>query len=268
MIRLVSFDAFGTLFAPRDVGGHYIAAARRVLPATALAPLLANPDPSAALLSSFLRARASLSNSHPNFGCGTIGAREWWSRAIFRAFAGTGVEVPGEAHEAIVDALFTSFARDPSAYSVFPDTLPAISALALMNPRPVLACTSNMDPRLADILGTLGIQLDLICPSYELGVEKPDPRLFEKVRQKAEAMLAARNAGSTALEPHECVHIGDDRRKDYEGAKAGGWKALLLNRKEGELDGPESADTVPSLRDLVSFVARANGHVDRIAGIY
>jgi putative hydrolase of the HAD superfamily len=54
--------------------------------------------------------------------------------------------------------------------------------------------------------------------STQTGVAKPDPQIF-----------------AAALEKHHCEakdawHIGDSLKEDYQGAKAAGLKAILLDR--------------------------------------
>jgi len=114
-----------------------------------------------------------------------------------------------------------------------------------MKDPPVLCCTSNMDPRLSLILSTLGLEMDFARGSYELGFEKPDRRVFDSVRKEAEKRLGS-------LRPEECLHVGDDLVKDFEGAKKAGWKAVLL-RRNGREDG-DGDEVVQSLDEVVRIV--------------
>ena len=64
-----------------------------------------------------------------------------------------------------------------------------------------------------------GSEWDFGVFSGIVGVEKPDPRIYE-------AALEA--AGGVA--PGEALHIGDSLRKDYAPARSLGMHALLLDR--------------------------------------
>jgi putative hydrolase of the HAD superfamily len=68
--------------------------------------------------------------------------------------------------------------------------------------------------------------------SCEIGVEKPDPRIFQ----------AALHAAGVPVK--QAVHVGDSDTADVRGAEAVGMTAVLLNRGEGEGVG------VRDLRDL------------------
>lgn len=52
-----------------------------------------------------------------------------------------------------------------------------------------------------------------------VGIEKPDPRIFEMALQKA-----------GGIAPEQALHIGDNLRKDYLPARSIGMHALLLDR--------------------------------------
>ena len=72
-----------------------------------------------------------------------------------------------------------------------------------------------------------------------LGIEKPDPRIFE---------VAFRKAG---CEPCELLHVGDSLESDVAGAKAAGSKAIWLNRNLDARDGgTEPAFEIRSLLEL------------------
>ena len=109
-----------------------------------------------------------------------------------------------------------------------PDTLEALHGRGLK-----LGVISNWDPRLPDLLDRLRLSrfFDAVVYSSAVGVEKPDPRIFEE---------ALRLLGVTA---GEALHVGDGRLEDVEGAQAVGMCALHLTRGRGTGD----------LRDLSSL---------------
>jgi putative hydrolase of the HAD superfamily len=76
--------------------------------------------------------------------------------------------------------------------------------------------------------------VDVLVVSEDVGVSKPDPRIFE---------IALERAG---VGPEEAVMVGDSWANDVEGARAAGIRAVWFNR-----DGRPSPDpNVPVLRSL------------------
>jgi putative hydrolase of the HAD superfamily len=99
----------------------------------------------------------------------------------------------------------------------------------------ILGVVSNADGRVASFLEYAGLTdvLDFVVDSGAVGVEKPDPRIFQ---------LACERAGVT---PAEAVHVGDVYEIDVVGAQAAGVHPLLID--------PDGVHT--------------NAGCDRIAGI-
>jgi putative hydrolase of the HAD superfamily len=93
---------------------------------------------------------------------------------------------------------------------------------------------------LRDRIGALAI-------SEELGVAKPDPRIFH-------AALA-----QLAVEPGECVFIGDNPEKDVLAAQALGMRAIWLR---GELPWPAGTaparESIATLRELLPLLGLAH----------
>jgi HAD superfamily hydrolase (TIGR01509 family) len=81
------------------------------------------------------------------------------------------------------------------------------------------ACISNSNGTVAGILEGLGLarHLDFIVDSSQVGVEKPDPRIFH---------LALERAGVAA---EEAVYVGDLYSIDVVGARAAGLSAILMD---------------------------------------
>jgi putative hydrolase of the HAD superfamily len=91
---------------------------------------------------------------------------------------------------------------------------------------------SNSNGSVKGALEELGLarHLDFVLDSAVVGVEKPDPRIFEL------ALEAAR------VEPHEAVYVGDLYSVDVLGARAAGLHAILLDPGGawGERDCPKA----------------------------
>lgn len=82
---------------------------------------------------------------------------------------------------------------------------------------------SNWDRRLVSILSGLGIGLrpEAIVCSADVGLRKPDPRIFE--------MACAR----LGVDPAVAVHVGDHQYADMLGAEAVGMTGVLIDRHGG-----------------------------------
>jgi putative hydrolase of the HAD superfamily len=97
---------------------------------------------------------------------------------------------------------------------------------------------SNWDVSLHDVLAELDwtARFDVVVTSAELGVAKPDPRLF----------LVALDALGVA--PAGAVHVGDDLEADVAGARAAGVRPVLIDRER-------TAGTPPGVRVVASHDA-------------
>ncbi len=92
-----------------------------------------------------------------------------------------------------------------------------------------VAVTSNFDSRLRVVLETLGVSRFVSAHflSGELGVEKPDWRLFDSVLKKTIPTEAA-------PQPTQMLHVGDSVENDQEGASRFGCPALLLDPRQSQ----------------------------------
>lgn len=87
-----------------------------------------------------------------------------------------------------------------------------------------------------------------------VGVEKPDPKIYE---------IALEKAGNIA--PEETLHIGDSFRKDYLPARSIGMHAVLLDRfktPDAEEWRKSGAPVVPDLVAAQAWVAGEESPVD------
>ncbi len=109
------------------------------------------------------------------------------------------------------ESLYAHFAR-AEAWTLSPVARSLITRLRLRGVR--VGVVSNWDTRLRGTLEELGLEVDGIFVSGELGVEKPDPRIF---------LRACKSLGSA---PEATLHIGDSLEADVRGAQAAGLQAL------------------------------------------
>ena len=102
-----------------------------------------------------------------------------------------------------------------------------------------LAVVSNADGRVRGLLEEAGLlgYLEFVVDSAEIGVEKPDPRIF----QAATARLD--------LPPSACAYVGDIYEIDVLGARAAGLTPILV----GTGFAPEDVRRVASLATLLDL---------------
>jgi putative hydrolase of the HAD superfamily len=124
-------------------------------------------------------------------------------------------------------------------FRAYDDAIPALRALRADGHG--LVVVSNWDCALPDWLGPPGL-LDLVdgvVTSAEVGVAKPDARVFQRALEVAGA------------EANQAVHVGDSPDNDVEGARSAGIRAVLLQR-DGEH--PPGVESIRSLRELAPLL--------------
>ncbi|MBX7080068.1 MAG: HAD-IA family hydrolase [Nannocystaceae bacterium] len=192
----MSIDAAGTLLRPaRSIAAVYHEHAQRH----------GTPHPReriAAILPLAMAQHRSLRRGDPTWSA-------YWRAVVADA---TGVEAP-----ALVTALVAEFAR-PQAWRIADGARECLSALRARGLR--VGLLSNWDVRLRDTLAALELApaFDALAISGELGLEKPDPRIFEH-------LCAALGVDAAAL-----AHVGDDAADDVAGADAIGAWGLHIER--------------------------------------
>jgi beta-phosphoglucomutase len=165
-------------------------------------------------------------------GLGADGAElvTWWHNVIARAWPGR----PDLAEEMLGWLLEGRFDR------TFSDVVPALRALGQLGlPLGVL---SNFGVHLRDVLRKEGLYgyFDFVIVSEEVGLAKPDPRIFDL-------------AVSRARRPRRrLLYVGDHVGDDIEGARSAGLDALLIDREDHQPDA--LCPRISSLLDLVSYV--------------
>lgn len=125
--------------------------------------------------------------------------------------------------------------RESSSWAIYPDVIPTLDALAGRGLR--LAVVSNWDsflPRLLELRG-LSAFFHTVSVSAIEGTGKPEPEIFRRTCERLGVAAA------------DALHVGDSLREDYEGARAAGLEALLLDRNDLH---PTVPERIRTLRDL------------------
>ncbi|KIJ18619.1 hypothetical protein PAXINDRAFT_70747 [Paxillus involutus ATCC 200175] len=244
-IKLVTFDALHTLITPRrPIYVQY---------SEVFAPFLGVLSP-AALQRSFKATLKQMQKEKPAYQSQS-GAQGWWSEVIKGTAIGAGADATAvEASlDQIVPKLFDRFSSR-EGYKLFDDTLPVLRQLGEMDVRTALV--SNADARMRLVLTDLNISpfLQPLLLSEEVGVEKPDVEIFRRAFRHAPL--------KTPVALNQGVHVGDELRCDYHGARAAGMQALLLRRPGPDGDG-ENKEAKEDLRN-VEVVSSLWGVVDQV----
>ncbi len=103
-----------------------------------------------------------------------------------------------------------------------------------------LGLISNLDCTLEEFCQGLEVSnfFDFVLISYEVGIEKPHPEIFQLALRLAQA------------KPGEALHVGDQYLADVVGARRAGIKPLLLDR-EGLLENHHDCERIRSLSEVI-----------------
>ncbi|KAF8161176.1 HAD-like domain-containing protein [Crassisporium funariophilum] len=250
IIRLVTFDALHTIISPRyPIHVQY---------SQVFAPHVGVLPPEK-MKQSFKIALKEVQTEHPSY---KQGADKWWSDVIRRTALGAGASEDALVASLpnIVGKLMAQFSSR-KGYKAFDDAIPTMQRLHdQLGIR--TAVVSNGDTRIRSVLKDLDFPdcLKPIVLSEEEGIEKPSREIFLR------ALELVNQEGGTSQQPvirlENCLHIGDELSCDYHGAKAAGFKALLLRREgiEGQHENKEESenltgvDVVVNLHEIISRV--------------
>ncbi|MGA3180060.1 MAG: HAD-IA family hydrolase [Verrucomicrobiota bacterium] len=196
-ILAVTLDVGGTLIEPWPSVGHVFAQV------ASLHGLEVSPDVLNRRFAAAWKAKKDFSHT-----------RSGWSELVDQTFAGLAETPPSRT---FFPALYDAFAL-PSAWRIYEDVLPCLEELRRRGLK--LGAISNWDERLRPLLQGLKLDIwfDSIVISAETGRPKPDPAMFRRA------------AGGLKTAPASILHVGDSRRDDFAGARAAGFRSLLLKR--------------------------------------
>jgi putative hydrolase of the HAD superfamily len=140
-----------------------------------------------------------------------------------------------EDAESIARRVYDAFG-DPARWRAYGDVAPAMQRLRARGV--AVGIVSNWDRRLKDLISGVGLGelVSTIVCSAEVGLHKPDPRIFE---------LACKRL---AVAPAEAAHVGDHYYSDIIGAEVAGLRPVLLDRKGVEI--PPGVDAIGTLDEL------------------
>ena len=147
--------------------------------------------------------------------------------------------VPADRTEELTTALLDLHRREHLWGATEPGTAEALERLKRAGVR--LAVVSNSDGRAATALAAAGLldAFELVIDSGEVGVEKPDPRIFQ---------IALERLGVDAA---DALYVGDLYEVDVVGARAAGIDVVLID--------PAGANAGRDVRTVRSIAQLADG---------
>lgn len=130
----------------------------------------------------------------------------------------------------------------PGRWRPYPDVVPVVRSLRDVGLK--TGIISNWDRRLTSLIGGLGLGelFDIVVSSADVGLRKPDPRVF---------MLACERLG---VAPEEAVHVGDHHYADILGARAVGMMPVLVVRAGDDVSGTTACAAIRSFEELPSLL--------------
>ena len=98
----------------------------------------------------------------------------------------------------------------------YADAIPCLQALQTRGYK--VGLSGNQPARAEELLASYGLPVDYLASSSSWGIEKPDPRFFQKILE------------ITALQAHEVAYVGDRLDNDILPALEVGMKAIFVRR--------------------------------------
>lgn len=208
--KLISFDVTGTLLTLRHSPGTiYERVAREKFGYTELDVNVLDKG--------FRRHFKALAKEYPNFGkAQAVHWKTWWSKLVQRTLKDATDKPIDPAHlKAISEDLIERF-ETAECWKTTKETLDFVRHIKDMDMHSCII--TNSDPRTERLLRNLGFpEFDFVLSAYEVGVMKPDPRIFQMALTRCD------------LRPREAMHIGNDAELDYAAANRCSWTGVLIN---------------------------------------
>lgn len=165
---------------------------------------------------------------------------KWWANVVVDTFKEAGSD--DSQLEQIAQHLYVMFSTQ-NGWTVLPNAVHTLEKLKQTGVK--LGVISNFDDRLDKILTQLALRhyFDFLLASAVVKVAKPDAEIFNMALKIAD------------LKPEEALHVGDNVKTDYFGAKQAGWNYLLLLDKEKQVpDSVEKSTVIHNLDQLTEYL--------------
>lgn len=149
--------------------------------------------------------------------------KQFWRDLVFSVFEHFGGLADFDSY---FEHIYEVFERKES-WRLFEDVAESGLLEKLKRRGAVLGVISNWDSRLPVILQNMDLagHFDFILASSMVGSAKPDKKIFLEALKKS------------GVQADQACHIGDDERADFDGARAVGMDAILIDRKSIQENG-------------------------------
>jgi putative hydrolase of the HAD superfamily len=157
--------------------------------------------------------------------------------------------LPGVGREEVTRAVAPHWSNPPDA--LHDDVRPCLEALAAAGYRLGVIANQPSEVRRAMLRDRLAGYFEFLGVSDDLGLEKPDPRIF------------AHALGETGAEPWACVMVGDRLDYDVRPAKAAGMRAVWVLR--GEAPAEPTAEQLAEADTAIASLAELPAALEALA---
>jgi putative hydrolase of the HAD superfamily len=157
---------------------------------------------------------AEQNSTHPVRSMSRDEQRDFFARYEQAVLAGSGHRVDLETAAKV----WAKVRAQEYGWALFKDVLPGLEKLRAAGYR--VAALSNMPYPGVEVCEMLGLtgHVEFAVTSGDVGVEKPDPRIFRAALERAGVAAA------------EALMVGDSINSDLRAAEAAGMKAMLMDR--------------------------------------
>ncbi len=161
---------------------------------------------------------------------------DFWCDYVVKALKGAGVEIGQE----LASEILSKMQKMKWEFKIFADVS---DTLKLLKERGlILGLISNVGQDMEKTFKDLGLYpyLDFYVTSHEIGVDKPQPQIFQAALQKAK------------VKPEEGIYVGDQYDLDIVGARSVGMKGILIDRKGWFTE----INDCPRIQNLAEIIAK------------
>ena len=175
-------------------------------------------------------------------------------KRVWKSFELNGVVLSKEENDKRFDIYWAAYEKE---IKLFPDVIPTLDALK--NAGIPMGVITNGDPEnqkwkmeLKNLTPYFTVQII----SGEVGISKPDLRIFEIAQNRACELLVGlgKLEDGDSLKPSEILYIGDSIKHDIEPSVKMGWKSVFINHTGKKYDVPAGAVEVDDMKKILSMI--------------
>ncbi|MFA5797307.1 MAG: HAD family hydrolase [Candidatus Woesearchaeota archaeon] len=145
-----------------------------------------------------------------------------------------------DVNEGLIHELCEIFKKNGTVRKyAFPETIAVLQELKKRYKIAILSNTTNISMKQIFEKFPLYELVDEIILSYEVGMQKPDPRIYEIALEKL------------SVSKDEVIMVGDSLRLDVQSAEDFGIKGILIDRKNKNSDYPNRITSLTELPKLL-----------------